>query len=211
MAKCMTTANSDTILNKVAGAVPNACTYVFQLAGSSRHSHSAEEQGEAQRGQGHPDGEGQSWLRPHLLTSQPLLLTSARPCQTGYKRLQNPSIAARRQRRRPLDSRCPHGFFFFFLKSLQDVQCFGLFIVFIKCVPTISATVCQLSGTERGDGVQMSGETFSKVLFEAIVLPREQITTSLNVSLTWPDLEAWEGFPAFLWLSWQEESHRSLR
>lgn len=116
MAKCMTTANSDTILNKVAGAVPNACTYVFQLAGSSRHSHSAEEQGEAQRGQGHPDGEGQSWLRPHLLTSQPLLLTSARPCQTGYKRLQNPSIAARRQRRRPLDSRCPHGFFFFFSK-----------------------------------------------------------------------------------------------
>lgn len=101
-------------------------------------------------------------------------------------------------------------FFFFFLKSLQDVQCFGLFIVFIKCVPTISATVCQLSGTERGDGVQMSGETFSKVLFEAIVLPREQITTSLNVSLTWPGLEAWEGFPAFLWLSWQEESHRSL-
>lgn len=105
----------------------------------------------------------------------------------------------------------PAWIFFFFLKSLQDVQCFGLFIVFIKCVPTISATVCQLSGTERGDGVQMSGETFSKVLFEAIVLPREQITTSLNVSLTWPGLEAWEGFPAFLWLSWQEESHRSLR
>lgn len=138
------------------GRYCSKCLHVFQPVESTQRSHSADEQSEVQRGQaaqGHTGSEGQSWSWTSSSNFKALALNWYMPLPpTGYhitpaKPLHRYSTPA--EAGCGIHATCTD--FFFFLKSRQDLQCFGLFIVFIKCVPTISVTVFQLSGTERGE------------------------------------------------------------